>query len=268
MDVGEEKDNLMNLNVAIPEEKEKEESTSLSNTSSPTGMTVKKFERVSEEQDREISILKNNMKINIEKLGTEHPTTLSTIEALADIQYDTLNFKEAEPLYAWALEGRRKCLGYDHTQASILPLCNYLTTRLALSLCRNRKYRESESLLLSSLKIVEAEVGTDHEQTNAIVEGLGICYEELGNAVLSEGYYSRALDYRRRNDGFDHPQTQWVVETLCKMFLSQGRLDDAAELTQECLDYCMTKVLPISIFISISISMCYYIYFIQNYVCK
>lgn len=207
-----------------------------------TSGSIRKFERISSQQAMEIVRLRELMHQQFETKGTEHPHTLDTVTALADLLYKTLQFVESEDLYRRALRGRSANLGFLHTSDEDHVICNNLTGKLALCLCKNRKFAESEGLLMESLARVEGEFGPEHPETILLVESLAIAKRELGYLEVAEMYYKRSLAYHQRVDGKASEISLSVVNTMADLYTDMNNVNAALDLCQNSLEYCTTTL--------------------------
>jgi len=219
------------------------EAATLTESVNTTG-SIRKFERVSASQAAEIKRLRELMYTQFETKGTEHPHTLDTVQALAELLFKTLHFVEAEEMLRRALRGRSSNLGFLHTKEHDHYVCNNLTGKLALALCMNRKFAESEGLLMESLERVEKEFGYEHPETILLVESLAIAKRELGHLKESEFYYKRSLTYHQRVDGEGSEITLTVVNTLADLYRDMNDVPAALKLCTHSLEYCTSTLGP------------------------
>jgi len=222
------------------------ESLNLSSPASDaaSSLTIKRFERISSEQAAEIKRLRLRMSELFEAKGTEHPESLDTVTSLAGLLYDTLQFPEAEAMYERALKGRSANLGFAHTGENTHIMVNTITARLALCLCKNRKFAESESMLTQSLSRVQQEFGYEHPETLSLVEGLGDTKRELGKYDESEVFWKRSLKYHERVDGPESEQTLHIVNTLADLYTTMNNVPAALALCENSLQYCTRTLGP------------------------
>jgi tetratricopeptide (TPR) repeat protein len=89
-------------------------------------------------------------------LGSDHPSTASSLNNLAELYLAMGRYGEAEPLLLRALQIYEAQLGSDHPSTAS-SLNNLAELYLAMG-----RHGEAEPLLLRSLMIREQLLGTDH----------------------------------------------------------------------------------------------------------
>ena len=98
------------------------------------------------------------------------------------------------------------------------------------------QHREAEALLRAALAEVEAtEKGQDSAFYDSTLAKLATSLRALGRYGEAETEARRALTGMLRRHGRERVKTVSVMNTLTKIFLSQGRFDDAAKMAGEAL---------------------------------
>ena len=109
-----------------------------------------------------------------QKLGPEHPDTLSSVNNLAFLYRAQGRYGEAEPLYQRALAAREKVLGPEHPQT--LNSVN----NLALLYESRGRYGEAEPLLRRALAGHEKALGPEHPDTLNVQLNYAVVLLNLG----------------------------------------------------------------------------------------
>ena len=121
-------------------------------------------------------------------LCSEHTSTLSTVNNLANLYVDLRNLAEAEKMYQRALDGKRTVLGLEHT--STLSTVNNLAN-LYVDL---GKLAEAEKMYQQALDGYEKAWGLEHTLTLGTINNLGNLYKDQGRLTEAEKMYRQALD--------------------------------------------------------------------------
>jgi tetratricopeptide (TPR) repeat protein len=98
--------------------------------------------------------------------GTEHTSTLDTVNNLGNLYADQGKMAEAEAMYLRALQGYEKAWGAEHT--STLNTVN----NLGILYKNQGKMAEAEAMYLRALQGYEDAVGADHPRTRVIARNL------------------------------------------------------------------------------------------------
>ncbi len=206
------------------------------------------------------------------QLGTDHPSTATSLNNLAGLYRSQGRYSEAEPLYLQVLEIRRSQLGTDHpdTASSLNNLAGlydsqgrYSEAELlylqVLEIWRSQlgadhpdtarslnnlaglyylqgRYSEAEPLLLQVLEIWRSQLGADHPDTAASLNNLALLYESQGRYSEAEPLLLQVLEITRSQLGTDHPATATSLNNLALLYDSQGRYSEAEPLLLQALD--------------------------------
>ena len=96
------------------------------------------------------------------------------LHCFGDLYSDQDRLQEAEAMYQWALQGKEKALGPDHT--STLDIVH----NLGLLYSNQGKLQEAEVLYQRALQGCEKALGPDHTSTLTTVNNLGLLYSDQG----------------------------------------------------------------------------------------
>ncbi|KAJ5908501.1 hypothetical protein N7495_001183 [Penicillium taxi] len=162
-------------------------------------------------------------------LGSDHTSTLLTVNNLGLLYSDQGKLDEAEQMYMRALAGYEKALGPDHTWTlgSVHNLGN---------LYRDQgKLDEAEQMYMRALAGCEKALGSDHTSTLETVNNLGNLYSDQGKLDEAEQMYMRALAGKEKALGSDHTSTLLTVNNLGNLYSDQGKLDEAEQMYMRAL---------------------------------
>ena len=201
-------------------------------SSSGKGLT-KRYEKVSAEQRQRIDELNRLLPVLFDEKGSEHPATLRHSTELADLYFDTYEFKDASVHYRRVYEGSKRTygLGSEGVYRSSI--------RLAVSLQQTREFKECEAFYSEGLDYYIASRGKYAPEVLLCIEGLAETYnstEEYGKAIE---FYKRTLDYRQNVFGQGEPATLDTVNKLANAYLSDRDLDNAHDVCENSLNYCL-----------------------------
>jgi tetratricopeptide (TPR) repeat protein len=162
-------------------------------------------------------------------LGSDHTSTLMTVNNLGNLYADQGKLKEAEEMYQRALQGMEEALGPDHT--STLETVN----NLGILYTKQGKLKEAEEMYQRALQGYEKRLGSYHSATLTTVSNLGILYADQGKLKEAEEMFQRALQGREEALGPDHTSTLQTVNNLGLLHANQGKLKEAEEMYQRAL---------------------------------
>jgi len=90
-------------------------------------------------------------------------------------------------------------------------------------------YRDAEDIYLRQIDIAEELYGTEHENTAASYNNIGLVYEEQGDYSKSLEYYFKALKTREMILGIEHPDTAASYNNIGGVYDDQGDYNRALE---------------------------------------
>jgi tetratricopeptide (TPR) repeat protein len=106
---------------------------------------------------------------------------------------------------------------------------------VALYLWSRGRYDEAEVLQKEVLKSYEPELGSEHKDTLASMNLLGLIYDSQGQYDDASALHKRVLALREKHLGADHPSTLDSMNNLALVYQSQGQYDDASALHKRAL---------------------------------
>ena len=163
-------------------------------------------------------------------LGTEHPSTLRSVDSLALLYSAWRRYGEAEQLYRRALASREKALGRDHPDVA-----HSLSLLAALDASQGR-YAEAEALHKRALAIREKALGRDHPDVGQTLIDIAEVYSREGRYGEAEPLYKRAHAVREKALGPDHPNAGQALNGLALLYTQEGRYAEAEPLYKRTLE--------------------------------
>jgi Tfp pilus assembly protein PilF len=157
-------------------------------------------------------------------LGGEHPSTLRTMNTLAELSYYQGKVAEAGALFAQVLAGRRRALGEQHPDT--------LLSMNAMAVYQRSQghYAEAESLYKQAIDLQRRALGAEHPDTLTSMNNLGVLYRNQGRYRQAEPLLTKAMEARRRVLGEEHPATLRTVQALAMALEDQGKYAEAEPL--------------------------------------
>jgi tetratricopeptide (TPR) repeat protein len=173
-----------------------------------------------------------------ERLGSEHPYTISSMSNLASLYSSQGKYKEAERLYQRVLTSREKDLGPEHLDTA------RSLSNLGCCYGDEGKYTEAESLLKRALAIYERQLSPDDPELADVLNNLAELYCQQGKYSLAEPLYQRALAICKQQLGQDHPDTANCMHNLATLYYEQRKYAKAESLLEQVLAICEQKLGP------------------------
>ena len=143
-----------------------------------------------------------------EKLGADHPDTLSAMGNLANSYSDTGRLEEALGMREEVLRLMRENLGADH------PDTLKAMTGLAVSYSETGRLEEALGMQEEILRLSREKLGADHPDTLSAMQSLAIFYSDTGRLEEALGMREEVLRLRREKLGADHPDTLRAMNNL------------------------------------------------------
>ncbi|KZP24461.1 TPR-like protein [Athelia psychrophila] len=164
-----------------------------------------------------------------QRLGADHPDTLTTVDHLADVYERQGMYNEAEVLYRQALAGREQQLGGTH------PDTLSTVNNFAWLYQNQGQYIKAELLYRRALAGQTQQLGLDHRDTLRTVHRLAGLYYQQGKHDEAAAFYQRALAGRERQLGAEHPDTLGAVEGLAIVYSQQRKYHETEALYRRAL---------------------------------
>jgi len=159
-----------------------------------------------------------------QRLGDDHPDTITSMGHLAATYGRQGRWKDAEALQVVAMEKTRQVLGDDHP-STLTSMGNLAATYG--SQCR---WKDAEALEVVVMEKRKQVLGDDHPDTLTSMGHLAATYGSQGRWKDVEALEVVVIEKRKRLLGVDHPDTLMVMGNLAATYHMQGRLDNAEAL--------------------------------------
>ncbi|MEM9386898.1 MAG: serine/threonine-protein kinase [Pseudomonadota bacterium] len=160
-------------------------------------------------------------------LGDEHPSTLESLQSVAEVRVELGRYADAEPMLTATLEARRRVLGGEHP--------NTITTQGWLSRLYRLQGRLDEALAGYDrvVRSQETALGADHPKTLASLVGLGQVYLAQKRFGAARSLFRQVSTTLLDALGEEHPTTLRARHGLANAYAGLGRLYDADLLYEE-----------------------------------
>jgi tetratricopeptide (TPR) repeat protein len=170
------------------------------------------------------------IKIRNEKLGADHPSTLTSMANLAIIYSQQGRENKAEKLKRQVIETRKEKLGADHpdTLTSIADL--------AVTCGQQGREDEAEKLLLQVIEIQNKKLGADHLDTLTSIANLAVTYSQQGRQDKAKKLQRQVIEIQKEKLGADHPDTLTSIADLAATYSQQGRQNKAEKLLLQVIE--------------------------------
>lgn len=176
------------------------------------------------EAQRQLEIALNLRRRNA---GEEDPTTLSSMNALAQIDAHEARYAEAESLFNAVLEKRQRILGMAH------PDTLATSNALALLYLNEGKYKRAEALSTHVTDLARHASGGEGAQFLTYERLLSDVYSEEGKMAQAEPLLRDVLSRQRRLLGDEHPETLASIDTLAMLYGLESKNTAAEALESE-----------------------------------
>ena len=167
------------------------------------------------------ALIRTVLEIRVETVGEDHPSSLMSLNQLADFLFSQGRIDEVEPLDRKTLEIRRRVLGEEH------PDTLRSLNGLAATLFNQGRYAEAAPLFEEGLAIRRRTLGVSHPDTLMLANNLAAAYLELGRYAEAEALQREVVEGRTRVLGEAHDQTAMSVHNLGVALAQLGRYDEA-----------------------------------------
>ena len=167
------------------------------------------------------TLIRRVLEIRVKTLGEDHPSSLVSLNQLADFLFSQGRIDEVEPLDRKTLEIRRRVLGAEH------PDTLRSLNGLAATIFNQGRYAEAAPLFQEGLDIRRRTLGDNHPDTLMLANNLAACYLEMGRQVEAEELQREVVEGRIRVLGETHDQTAMSIHNLGVTMAQLGRYEEA-----------------------------------------
>ena len=171
--------------------------------------------------DAAMPLYQRSLEAHERLLGTEHHSTLITVNKLAALFLNKGDYEQAEAFLKRALEASERLLGPEHpdTLDSVANLGNLFINKGDID--------KAEACLVRALEAKEQLLGTMHDSILHIIASLGLLYIKKGEYEQAEMYAKRAFEGFKRLLGSEHPITADGVQALGYLYDERGDFEQA-----------------------------------------
>ncbi|KAL7272487.1 hypothetical protein RUND412_004696 [Rhizina undulata] len=162
-------------------------------------------------------------------LGTDHISTLNTVDAIASALYELGRYDEAIQWFQRALAGKERGLGQDHlsTMKTVNNMANVFESL--------GRYNEALKWYQRALAASEKVVGKDVLFTLGILNNIGVAFAKKAQYKDALGCHQRVLAGREKAVGKDNIKIMCSVINMAWVFEKQARYDEALKSCQRVL---------------------------------
>ncbi|GKT52029.1 kinesin light chain [Colletotrichum spaethianum] len=163
-------------------------------------------------------------------LGPENPSTLASMNNLAEALRKQGKYDEAEQMHRQTLELSVKVLGPENP--STLSSMN----NLALVLESQGKYDEAEQMHRQELELCKKVLGPENPSTLSSMNNLALVLESQGKYDEAEQMHRQTLELKEKVLGLENPSTLDSMNNLALVLESQGKYDEAEQMHRQTLE--------------------------------
>jgi tetratricopeptide (TPR) repeat protein len=169
-----------------------------------------------------------------ELAGTEHPSTLTSMNNLARVLSDQGKYEQAEEMHRQVLRLSETVLGKEHPDT--LSSMNNLAEVLS---CQG-KYEQAEEMHRQVLRLSETVLGKEHPDTLSSMNNLAEVLSCQGKYEQAEEMHRQVLRLSETVLGKEHPNTLTSMNNLAEVLSRQGKYEQAEEMHRQVLRLCET----------------------------
>ncbi|MAF67370.1 MAG: hypothetical protein CMJ84_17150 [Planctomycetes bacterium] len=175
-------------------------------------------------------VLEKALATRRELLGNADQSTLDSMATLGLLRVDQARYREAIELYEEALARSRAAEG----GTPALSFQSRMLACLGLVAARSERFDLAEQASLEAMELAEA-AGDEHRAATAR-SVLGVVYWKMQRHQEADPILREQLDYLRRSQGEDDPETLAVLNNLALNYRGLGRSDEAVPIYEELIE--------------------------------
>ncbi|KAJ5004741.1 hypothetical protein K4K57_012041 [Colletotrichum sp. SAR 10_99] len=168
------------------------------------------------------ALVKEAVRIRLERQGGEHPNTLTSMANLALTYSYQRRWSEAKELEVRVMKTRKSVLGEEHPDT--------LTSNLASTYKKLDKWKEAEELGVKVMELSSKVLGAEHPDTLTSMANLASTFWKQGRWKEAEELFARMTETFKRVLGEEHPNTLTSMANLALTYSYQRRWSEAEEL--------------------------------------
>jgi eukaryotic-like serine/threonine-protein kinase len=178
-------------------------------------------------RDKSEKLLENARQTLVRQLGTEHPTTLTTLTILAKAYGAAGKFPEAIALFEQIRDAQVKTLGADHRDTLIT--LGYL----AMAYKAAGKFPEALALLERAGNAQRQTLGAEHPDTLGTLQNMADLYRETSKFAEAIALFEQVRDAKIKRLGAEHSDILILLNNLAMAHLDAGNLPEATALFEQ-----------------------------------
>ncbi|KAJ3038988.1 Kinesin light chain 3 [Rhizophlyctis rosea] len=165
-----------------------------------------------------------------DKLGSDHPETLATVNQLATVYLLQGKSRDAVQLLVEWVDRAKKTLGDDHLTTIAL------LSNMAELYEQTGQWKLIEPIRKECVDRAERLMGGNHVDVIGYLHQLGLFYKRQQRFHDAEHLYKQCVDRRQRLLGVDHPEALSSLYELALLYRDFGQYAKAEVLCVECVD--------------------------------
>ena len=188
--------------------------------------------------DKAIEYHRKALKIDLKKLGPEHPNVAIMYNNLGRAYGSKGNYDKAIKYYRKALKIDLKKLGPEHPNVATW------YSNLGSAYIHKGNYDKAIKYYRKALKIFLKKLGPEHPNVAVMHSNLGIAYGNKGDYDKAIEYYRKALKIGLKKLGPEHPNVATWYSNLGRAYGSKGNYDKAIKYYRKALKIGLKKLGP------------------------
>ncbi|KAI1132153.1 hypothetical protein F5Y10DRAFT_6263 [Nemania abortiva] len=174
-------------------------------------------------------LYRQTLQLQEEVLGREHPSTLASMNNLANVLDDQGKYEEAEKMHRQTLQLKEEVLGREHpsTLNSMHNLADVLDSQ--------GKYEEAEKIYRQTLQLDEGVLGREHPSTFNSMNNLAIVLNNQGKYEEAEKMHRQTLQLMEGVLCKEHPSILASMNNLANVLSNQRKYKEAEKIYRQVL---------------------------------
>jgi tetratricopeptide (TPR) repeat protein len=164
-----------------------------------------------------------------ELAGAEHPSTLTSMNNLAEVLRNQGKYEQAEEMHRQVLRLKEAVLGKKH------PKTLTSMNNLAGVLGDQGKYGQAEEMHRQELGLCETVLGKEHPDTLTSMNNLAEVLGDQGKYEQAEEMHRQVLRLKETVLGKKHPDTVTSMNNLAEVLRNQGKYEQTEEMHRQVL---------------------------------
>ncbi|KAF5507555.1 Kinesin light chain [Colletotrichum aenigma] len=170
------------------------------------------------------------VRVRRERLGEEHPSTLTSMANLASTYMNQGRWKEAEDLFVQVMETFKRVLGEEHHD-TLMSMANLASTYRSQG-----RWKEAEELFIQVIEMRKRVLGEEHPDMLTSMANLASTYRSQGRWKETEELEVRVIETRERVLREKHPEMLRIMHNLASTYMNQGRWKEAEKLFMQVME--------------------------------